>query len=420
MNKKSAQKKIGKRKFADNASRQPANANRQPANANRQPANANRQPANANRQPASANRQPANANRQPASANRQPASANRQPADNSKQKRPVKPKLFAKRKAKKPDNNYKQSEFVKSKGNLPGNTERRKFRKAPKKTAAERGAMFNKKADKELARVMNEKTPAKKKRSFRGRNYVLYYILFAIVIVTVLIILSNTVLFRCTQIEVSGNIRYTPEQIITGSELGVGDNLLHIDADKAAKNIVDKCLFIDEAEVRKSFPTKLVITVKEADICFCICENGKNAAVSRGGRIIKYLDDTSGILTLKGFEPESLELGAWVKSKNETKNDLPWEMIDILEAAKLTDVTEIDISDRYSPKVTVDNRIILNLGSASELESKFLVAKALIETEIGENESVIISLSNPEKPAVRPNNSALPNIGNNAVSPETN
>lgn len=416
MNKKPAQKKSDKRKFADNAPRRPASADRQPANANRQPASANRQPANANRQPA------ANINRQPANANRQPANTNRQPADNSKQKRPAKPKLFAKRKAKKPANNYKQSEFIKSKGNLPGNTERKKlFRKAPKKPAAERGAMFNKKADKELARVMNEKTPAKKKRSFRGRNYVLYYALFAVVIVTVLVILSNTVLFRCTQIEVSGNVRYTPEQIITGSQLAVGDNLLHIDADRATKNIVDKCLFIDEAEVRRSFPTKLIITVKEADICFCICENGKNAAVSRKGRIIKYLDETDGIVTLKGFEPESLELGVWVKSKNETKNDLPWEMIDTIEEAGLTDVTEIDITDRYSPKVTVDNRIILNLGSATDLKRKFITAKDLINTPeaIGENESVIISLANPEKVSIRPNNSSQTNTGNNAATPET-
>ncbi|MCH5204127.1 MAG: FtsQ-type POTRA domain-containing protein [Oscillospiraceae bacterium] len=252
--------------------------------------------------------------------------------------------------------------------------------------------------------MMNEKTPVRKKRSFRGGNYILYYLFAAIVVAVVLAVLSNTVLFRCTEIEVVGNVGYTPEQIITGSELKMGDNLLHIDAKAAAKKVVDICLFVDEAEVRKSFPTKLIISVKEAEVCFCVFENGKTAGVSRGGRVIKFLDSPGNAIILKGFEPESLELGTWLKSKNETKTALPWEMLEIMEEAKLTKITEIDISDRYSPKVLIDNRILLNLGGATELESKFLVAKALIDTQIGANESVIISLSNPEKPAVRPNN----------------
>lgn len=272
-----------------------------------------------------------------------------------------------------------------------------------KKPASQSSAPINKKTDKELQRVMSEKSPTRKKRNFRGGNYSLYFIFAAIVIVVVLVILSNTVLFRCSDIEVVGNVRYTPEQIIAGSGLKRGDNLLHVDAKAAAKNVVDICLFVDEAEVRKSFPTKLIVNIKEAEICFCVSEGSTNAAVSRGGRVIKHLDFPKNAIVLKGYEPESLELGAWLKSKNETKAEVPWELLSKIEAAQLANVTEIDISDRYSLKVTVDNRIILSLGGATELESKFLVAKALIENEIGKNDSATISLINPEKPAVRIN-----------------
>lgn len=263
-----------------------------------------------------------------------------------------------------------------------------------------------KKTGREMSRAMNDKTRVRRKRGSRGKNYSFYYLFALIVIVVILVILANTVLFRCTEIEVVGTVRYTPEQIIAGSELNTGDNLLHIDTESAAKKIVDKCLFVDEAEVKKSFPTKLVITVKESQVCFSVSENGTNAAVSRGGRVIKYLEDNQDTIILKGFEPESLELGAWLKSKNETKNELPWKMLSLMEKVGLDKITEIDISDRYSPKVTIDNRILLNLGGATELESKFLVAKDLINSHIGENENVIVSLSNPEKPAVRPNSSA--------------
>ncbi len=274
------------------------------------------------------------------------------------------------------------------------------------------------KTHKEMSKAMNNKTRVRRKPGSRGRNYSFYYLFAVIVVVVVLIVLANTVLFRCTEIEVAGNVRYTPDQIIAGSELKTGDNLLHINAKEAEKKVVDKCLFVDEAEVRKSFPTKLVITVKEAQICFSVSDNGTTAGISRGGRVIKYLDGTEDAIVLKGFEPESLELGSWLKSKNETKNELPWEMLTIMEEAGLTKITEIDITDRYSPKVTIDNRILLNLGGATELESKFLVAKDLIDLHIKEDENVIVSLSNPEKPSVRPNNSASQIPENPETTPE--
>lgn len=343
---------------------------------------------------------------------KKPVQQNRKPPANNAPRSQHTPQHTPQRSAKKNTANYKQSDFVKSKGNLPGKPLKNKKRPFGKKTAApQRNAAYNQKADRELSRVMAEKAPASKKRKNRGKNYILYYILAAVVVVVVLIILANTVLFRLSDIEVTGTVRYLPENIIQGSQLKIGENLLYIDEKQIAQNIVDKCLFVDEAEVRKSFPTKVIITVKEAEECFIISENGTNAGISRGGRVIEHTDNAeiNGVITLKGYEPESLELGAWLKSKNETKTELPWEMLEIIDKTALNNVTEIDMTDRYSPKVYIDGgRILLNLGSATELESKFIVAKNLIEQQIGAEEKVVISLSNPEKPGVRPINDDIP------------
>lgn len=346
---------------------------------------------------------------------RQPDKPTKQAPKNSARAGAKKPKksffqrLFGKKTNKKPNENTAQNpeQFAQS---FSRDFSPKNARDTAQTSVQQPSKPVNKRTYRELSRVMNEKTRVRKKRRFRGGNYILYYIFAALVVALVLVILSNTVLFRCSEIEVVGNVRYTPEQIIIGSGLKTGDNLLHIDANAAAKKIVDICLFVDEAEVRKSFPTKLVVTVKEAEICFVISDENKNAAVSRGGRVIKYLEEPKNAIVLKGFEPESLELGAWLKSKNSTKTELPWDMLEKMEQAKLGNITDIDITDRYSPKVTIENRIILNLGSATELETKFIVAKTLIDTEVGKQESVTISLSNPEKPAIRPNRNETTDI----------
>ncbi len=360
--------------------------------------------------------------KKPVQQNRKPPANNAPRKPQSSQHTPQRtPQHSQQRGAKKNTANYKQSDFVKSKGNLPGKPLKNKKRPFGKKTAPQRNAPYNQKADRELSRVMAEKAPASKKRKNRGKNYILYYILAAAVVVVVLIILANTVLFRLSDIEVTGNVRYLPENIIQGSQLKTGENLLYIDEAKTAQNIVDKCLFVDEAEVRKSFPTKVIITVKEAETCFILSENGINAEVSRGGRVIEQTDtaEKDGVITLKGYEPESLELGAWLKSTNEAKTEFPWEMLEIIDKTKLENVTEIDMTDRYSPKVYIDGgRILLNLGSSTELESKFIVAKNLIEQQIGAEEKVVISLSNPEKPGVRPINDNIPPVPEQPAEPE--
>lgn len=360
-------------------------------------------------------KKPVQQNRKPPvnNAPRTPQSSQRTPQDSSQHAQ--------KRSAQKNTANYKQSDFVKSKGNLPGKPLKNKKRLfAKKKPAPKSNASYNQKADRELSRVMAEKAPAGKKRQNRGKNYILYYVLAAVVLIVVLIILANTVLFRLSDIEVSGTVRYLPENIIEGSELKTGENLLYIDEKQIAQNIVDKCLFVDEAEVKKSFPTKVIITVKEAEACLVISENGINAAVSRGGRVIEHTDNAEkdGVITLRGYEPQSLELGAWLKSTNEIKTEFPWEMLEMIDKTKLENVTEIDMTDRYSPKVYIDGgRILLNLGSSTELESKFIVAKNLIEQQIGAEEKVVISLSNPEKPGVRPINDDMSSVPENPEEP---
>ena len=61
------------------------------------------------------------------------------------------------------------------------------------------------------------------------------------------------------------------------------------------------------------------------------------------------------------------------------------------------------MTDRFSVKVTVDDRVILNLGPAEEIERKFRVAAEIIENQLGKDEYVTILLTNPEKVPVQNN-----------------
>lgn len=273
---------------------------------------------------------------------------------------------------------------------------------APQRNAQPPRAQVNPKASAAAARAMNTKHSAPTRRKFRGGSYILYYLLAAVVVIIVLIVLANTVLFNCKEIEVRGLDRYIPEHIIEVSDIRKGDNLLHIDKTKAAEKIVSELAYVDAAEVEKSYPTKIIITVTEAEKWFCISEYGVNAVISRGGKILeKGVTDDLPVVT--GYEAESLETGARLSSKVDGKRKIPEEILTAADKAGLTNIDSIDITDRYSIKMLVDGRVTFELGAATEIETKMLLARKLLDDKISPSENVTVLLNNPEVIAVRPN-----------------
>lgn len=270
---------------------------------------------------------------------------------------------------------------------------------APRHPAPQRPV--NPQTHKAVTRAMNAKTAPKKRRKFRGGNYILYYILAAIIVVIVMIVLANTVLFKCGEIEVRGNVRYSAAEIIGRSGLKTGDNLLHVNVAAAEDGIVNSLSYIDKAEVKRSFPTKFIITVSEAERWYALSQGGVTAAISRMGRIIEQ-GNTDGLTVVRGFDAESVETGKWLKSKTEGKDEIPQIVFDAAEKAGLEKLDEIDMTDRFSVKLSVDGgRVVLELGPATDVESKLRVAAAIIKEELGAEESVTLLLTNPEKVAVR-------------------
>ncbi len=266
--------------------------------------------------------------------------------------------------------------------------------------------------------ALEKQSAAVKKRPYRGGNYTLYFVLFGMIAVIVLIILANTVLFKCGSIEVIGTSRYTAEEITATADIKTGDNLLHINTKKAEDNIIKNFAFVDKAAVKKVFPSTIRIEITEAENWFAIKQDNKVHVVSRGRRILGQIS-AKDMVVVNGFEAESVEVGSYLKSKIDAKNEIPDLIFKTAEKVGFKGITEIDITDRFSIKISLGGRIILNLGPSTQLESKLRVAQALIEQQIGEDEQVVILLTNPEKPAVDNINPAQKPVQSSSDKPES-
>lgn len=282
---------------------------------------------------------------------------------------------------------------------------------------APQAAPMTKGQKKAFNRAVKSRTKTGKKRGSRGGNYSLYYAFAAVVAVIVLVILANTVLFDCAAIVVEGNTAYTSEDISAASGISIGDNLLKADLEGAEQSIIAAFPYIDMAEVKRTSPTKVKITVTEAEKWYCVRHGSNVYVVSRRGKLVEQGNDPS-LPVVIGFEALEPKVGTMLTSKIETKTAMPSQVLSAAETVGLTGITSLNMNDRFEMEMVVDNRITLKLGDSTQMENKMYVAKELVENEIGPTESVTIDLTNPEKVPVRDNN-IIENQGIVPVAPST-
>lgn len=255
----------------------------------------------------------------------------------------------------------------------------------------------NRQTNKAYDQAVRHRSVKGRRRGSRGRNYIMYYILAAIVVVVVLIVLANTVLFSCGSIEVEGNSRYTAEEIIGKSGLNTGENLLHIDEKAAEQRISAAFTYIDTVEVQKLFPTKIKITVKEAEKWFLISQGSVTAAVSRMGRIVE-LGSESGLPVIVGYQAADLVPGSTLASSDTGKTEIPAILLEKAEEYGIGGIREIDITDRFDISIECGDNITLQIGGIADIDSKFAAAAGTLEKE---RSDVTINLRDPEKTFAR-------------------
>lgn len=235
----------------------------------------------------------------------------------------------------------------------------------------------------DAARKSSASRSARKKR--RKRNLTLHYILVLILVIAVGTVLSLTVLFNITAVEVSGDVPYEAQMIIDCSNIRNGDNLLRTKTKKAEDKILQQLVYIDTVHIKKILPSKILIQVTRSEPFANLEYDGKFLLISKKGKILESRrEPEEGLFMIKGYEPVSVSVGSVLTSEDKAKDKLLDTIYTELENIKIDKNMEIDITDRYNIKLLYDGRINIELGSQNDIEYKIRYAKTVIDTKIPE------------------------------------
>lgn len=100
------------------------------------------------------------------------------------------------------------------------------------------------------------------RRRNRGRFGPLFKLL-CLVAVGVALTMGATVFFRVESVVISGNERYTQEEIVAASGIQTGDNLYGLNKVRIDQNIRTSLPYIGDLTINRALPNTIVITVTE-------------------------------------------------------------------------------------------------------------------------------------------------------------
>lgn len=208
----------------------------------------------------------------------------------------------------------------------------------------------------------------KKRNKFRK---VLIWFAVAIVLISVMVVLSLTVFFHIETINVEGNERYTSEEILAQCTINAGENLFLADTDSASDMIEKNLPYICNAEISRKLPSSIEIKITEAQPAYYI-ENSEESYILLDNRF-KVLEteaeQSSGIFISKA-EIKSSIAGQKIEFEDESTGECLEKLANVITNYNINEITAIysnNISDNY---VVYDNRINFKLGSCDNVESK--------------------------------------------------
>lgn len=119
----------------------------------------------------------------------------------------------------------------------------------------------------------------RKRKRGKGRLGPLFKLLCAGA-VAVALTMGATVFFQVETVAVTGNSRYSQEEIIKATGIQTGDNLFRMNKFQIAHQVLQGLPYVEEITIRRSLPSTIVITVKEWDAVARIEAPGASAAAA--------------------------------------------------------------------------------------------------------------------------------------------
>ena len=135
---------------------------------------------------------------------------------------------------------------------------------------------------------------ARRKHSKRRRGrggFGFLYKLLSVLLICAAILVAMTLFFRVDEIVVTGQKRYTAEEIRAASGVELGSNLYVLNKYDIVRAILGELPYIEDIRINRKLPDTLLIEVHESGRPFALVQEGSAWLISSSGKIVEQLPE---------------------------------------------------------------------------------------------------------------------------------
>ena len=135
---------------------------------------------------------------------------------------------------------------------------------------------------------------AKRRNSNRRRrrgSFGFLYKLLSMLVICGALIAAITLFFKVNHIEVSGQQRYTADEIRIATGIQIGDNLFLLDKYDVADGIIEALPYIEKIRINRKLPDTMLIQVEECSEPLALVQDGSTWLISPKGKIVEQTDE---------------------------------------------------------------------------------------------------------------------------------
>ena len=229
--------------------------------------------------------------------------------------------------------------------------------------------------------------------------------LVSVVLTAVAVVVALTLFFKVDEIVVSGNGRYSEDEIISVSGVEIEDNLILLDKYYIARELYTRLPYITDVQIRRELPDRLAIEVTETKPAFAVESGGVWWLVSGGGKILETVEENVAgeYLLLRGVTALGVAVGSQLELAADG-NLSTQRMVELVAALSernmLSKTDSVDAGDSEILHIYYDGRFDVELYYDADLAFKFNCLRAAVN-ELQPNEMGTMRMTMADENEVR-------------------
>ncbi len=250
---------------------------------------------------------------------------------------------------------------------------------------------------------------ARKKTRGRRRNrgrFGFLYVLLSFLLIAAALVVGSVVFFRADTITVSGNSRYTAEEVIAAAQVESGDNLFRLNRRQLTQRIYTTLPYVRDVSIRRALPAELIITVTESNSAAAIQGAEGWFLLDARGKLLEAGPDAlkNKAAPVTGLTPQDPAVGAWLSVPPEEKAKLDG-MVALLTALEkhqmLQELRSMDLTASNQIIFRYTDRFTVKIPMSCDFDYKIRTLEYVLNS-LEENESGLIDLTPPRETHVIP------------------